>query len=44
MTQRSTTPKAIFVEGPRDFAPADIAAIEEARDVVLAVAGMPLDI
>lgn len=35
---------AHFTEGPRDFAPSDIAAIEEARDAVLVVPGMPLDI
>lgn len=35
---------AHFAEGPRAFGPADIAAIEHARDAVLAVPGMPLEI
>lgn len=35
---------AHFAEGPRDFAPTDVAAIEEARDAILAGAGLPLNI
>lgn len=35
---------AHFAEGPRTFSPADVAAVEDARDDVLALPGMPLDI
>lgn len=35
---------AHFAEGPRAFAPADIAALDEARQATLAVAGMPVGI
>lgn len=35
---------AHFSDGPRSFSPDDVAAIEEARDAVLAAPGMPLNI
>lgn len=35
---------AHFAEGPRTFTPSDIAAIEQARDAVLSLEGMPTDI
>jgi hypothetical protein len=35
---------AHFAEGPRPFTPADIAAIEAARQAVLQIEGMPTGI